>query len=154
MSHEDCSLAWYGLEGAEPPLSRAQAGPDGEMRAPQGGPVVLALDLVLPRAAQLEQVRLQLHSAAPLTVIAGQRTLEQVPSGQDASLTFTADDLPEASELVLPELPFTDFLQTRLILRADAARDEHATIRLNLQAHYRLPVESAASYFTYIMTQA
>jgi hypothetical protein len=125
----------------------------GRLEASWPGPVVFGCSVVLPEVAVIESLKMAVEASAALSMTINDQPLEQV-SDSTLSAGLSAGQLPAPQPHALPGLAFTDFVEHRLNWRVDASPDEFARLNLDLAVQFNLPVESAAAYLTYIMTQA
>ena len=126
---------------------------DGFATAPFAGPAVFHVPIVLPKTAAVRACRIKAEADAPAVLNIG-ATSKKIAAGKRTELTLDADAFAHAGEFEIDELPFNDFLQFELNVTVDAPAKAHAKLSLTAELDYRLPVESAAAYLNYIMTQA
>jgi hypothetical protein len=126
--------------------------------APFDGPAIFRLPIVLPKVARVTGGNVHVEGSGPVLV----------SLGAASPVTATGDELRPArcdlrlmprrfstgEDFEIPELDFRDFVRFDLwvAVRSEAGRPSELTLKGYVD--YLLPVESAAAYLTYVMTQA
>jgi len=126
----------------------------GAARAPFLGPAVFHLPIVLPKTAQIVSCRATAKGGGAWVLRVGQTELAADQSGARQKVEIDAQQLGAAIDLLIPELPFSDFRQLDLSLTVQAPLSDAAQAELSADLEFLLPSESGADYFNYIMTQA
>ncbi len=126
---------------------------DNRFEAAWSGPAVFGCSIVLPDVAVIESLVMSAEASATLSSTINGQTIDSA-GGCAIDARLMADQLPASQCHGLPGLPFTDFVAYHLAWRVAAEPNEQAHLQLDLTVDFQLPIESAAAYLTYIMTQA
>ncbi|MCC7145032.1 MAG: hypothetical protein IT443_01155 [Phycisphaeraceae bacterium] len=122
--------------------------------APFQGPAVFSVPVVLPKTGRIRSCELTVKASAASRVKVGSKDLGPVPAGKAKKITIDAKAFEKGKDFVIEELSFADFKQVDIVVKVDAPKSKSATLSLQADLDYQIPMESAADYLNYIMTQA
>jgi hypothetical protein len=123
-------------------------------RAASAGPAVFRVPVVLPSAGRVTGGGIALCPSASGEVTVGRGPSQQLSAGEKLVVALTGESFDQAGPWKTEELDFSDFQQLVVRVAVSASADRQAELTLEGTIDYTLPVESAAGYLTYIMTQA
>jgi hypothetical protein len=127
---------------------------NGRAMAPAAGKAGFVFPIVLPAAAVPTEARLGLEVSGPAEVCVDGRSVARLQPGDPAELKLSADQLGPGRPLEIPELDYSDFCRRDLTVTVEPSGQGPGEIALSGIVTYHLPLETAAAYLTYVMTQA
>ncbi len=122
--------------------------------APATGTATFVFPVVLPAAAVPTGARLVLEVSGPAEVYVETRPVGRVEPGVATELDLSADQLGSGRPMEIPGLGYSDFCRRDLSIAVEPDPEAPGEITLTGTVTYHLPLETAAAYLTYVMTQA
>jgi len=122
--------------------------------APVAGRTAFRVPIIVPKTAAGIACEATIRTPYPCVISLGDARVERLARGGEREVRIGEEFFRQGADLVIEELPFSDFSEFDLRIEVEAPAGERARLDVALQVDFRLPVESASDYLNYVMTQA
>lgn len=118
------------------------------------GKAVFTTPVVLPKSGRFKACELTIKASAPGSLKIGGKAVGRFTGGKTKKFAIDAKPFEKGKDFVIEELAFADFKQVDIVVEVAAPKAKNAKLALTAEMDYQIPVESAADYLNYVMTQA